>query len=112
VAGKVVAIICAFTDNHELSNAEITRLTGPPVSTAHRLLDQLVVGGMSERTTHRQYCQYRVGPTSRPLPQTPEPLPPSVVTGGLDLARACLVLDVRANNTTRVAPPNRGTPHV
>jgi DNA-binding IclR family transcriptional regulator len=59
VAGKVVAIICAFSCNHELSNAEIARLSGLPVSTVHRLLGELVVGGMLERTTHRQY---RVGP--------------------------------------------------
>jgi DNA-binding IclR family transcriptional regulator len=59
VAGKVLAIMCAFTYNHELSNAEIARLAGLPVSTAHRLLSELVVGGMLERTAHGQY---RVGP--------------------------------------------------
>jgi hypothetical protein len=58
-AAKVIAIICAFAYRRELSNAQIARLTGLPASTVHRLLGELVVGGMVERTTRRQY---RVGP--------------------------------------------------
>jgi DNA-binding IclR family transcriptional regulator len=59
VAGKVVAIMRAFTHNDELSTTQIARLTGLPVSTAHRLLGELVVGGMLQRTTQGQF---RVGP--------------------------------------------------
>jgi DNA-binding IclR family transcriptional regulator len=64
VTEKVIAIMCAFVHGDELSNVEIARLTGLPVSTAHRLLGELVVGGMLERTTHRQY---RVGPNIRAI---------------------------------------------
>ena len=59
VAGKVVAIICAFRHETELSNAEIARLAGLPLSTAHRLVHELVAGGVLERTHQRLY---RVGP--------------------------------------------------
>jgi len=64
VADKVVAIMCAFTHGDELSNTQIAQLAGIPPSTAHRLLADLVVGGMVERTAYRQY---RVGPTIRAI---------------------------------------------
>jgi DNA-binding IclR family transcriptional regulator len=64
VTDKVIAIMRAFTEDDELSNVEIARLAGLPVSTAHRLLNELVVGGMLERT-HRRH--YRVGPTARAI---------------------------------------------
>jgi DNA-binding IclR family transcriptional regulator len=64
VADKVIAIMCAFTHGDELSNVQVARLAGLPVSTAHRLLAELVVGGMLERTAHRQY---RVGPNIRAI---------------------------------------------
>jgi hypothetical protein len=59
VADKVIAIMCAFQHGEELSNAQIARLAALPFSTSHRLLGELVVGGMLERTAHRRY---RVGP--------------------------------------------------
>jgi hypothetical protein len=61
VVGEVVTILCAFIPNDGLLNAQIARLTGLPVSTAHRLLRELVVGGMLERAPHNQY---RIGPNS------------------------------------------------
>ena len=60
VASKVVAIICAFTHEAELSNVQIARLAGLPLSTAHRLVHELVAGGVLERTHQRLY---RVGPS-------------------------------------------------
>jgi DNA-binding IclR family transcriptional regulator len=64
VTRKVIAIMCAFTTADELSNVQIARIADIPVSTAHRLLGELVVGGMLERTRHRQY---RVGPNVRAI---------------------------------------------
>ena len=66
VAGKVAAILSAFADQHEISNAEVARLTGMPASTAYRLLRELVVGGLLERTVHGQY---RAGPLFRAIVQ-------------------------------------------
>ena len=68
VAGKVVAILSAFAYQHEFSNAEIARLTGLPASTAYRLLRELVVGGLVERTAGRQY---RAGPVFRAIVHGP-----------------------------------------
>jgi DNA-binding IclR family transcriptional regulator len=64
VADKIIAIMCAFRHGDELSNVQVARLAGLPASTAHRLLAHLVVGGMLERTAHRQY---RVGPNIRAI---------------------------------------------
>jgi DNA-binding IclR family transcriptional regulator len=64
VTDKVIAIMGAFTHSAELSNAEVARLANLPVSTAHRLLAELVVGGMLERTASRHY---RVGPRIRAI---------------------------------------------
>jgi DNA-binding IclR family transcriptional regulator len=64
VARTVVAIMCVSRQRHELSNVQIARLTGLPVSTAHRLLGELVVGGMLERTPDRHY---RVGKSFRAI---------------------------------------------
>jgi hypothetical protein len=60
----VIAILHAFTYGDELTNIEIARLTGLPESTSHRLLSQLVLGGMLERTAHRQY---RIRPKVRAI---------------------------------------------
>src|SRR3954451_11142672 len=55
VTAKVIAIMCAFVHREELSNLEISRLSGLPASTTHRLLAQLVLGGLLERTSRKQY---------------------------------------------------------
>jgi DNA-binding IclR family transcriptional regulator len=64
VADKVIAIMCAFVHGDELSNLEISRLSGLPASTTHRLVAQLVLGGMLERTTEKHY---RIGPDVRAI---------------------------------------------
>jgi DNA-binding IclR family transcriptional regulator len=76
VADKVIAILCAFTKGDELSTVQIARLARLPVSTAHRLLGELVVGGILERTVRRHY---RVGPTIRAIARNGSV--PAVATG-------------------------------
>jgi len=59
VALKVVATMRAFRYRDELSNVQVAHLADLPASTAHRLLGELVLGGILERTARGQY---RVGP--------------------------------------------------
>jgi hypothetical protein len=70
VTAKVIAIMCAFIHGEELSNLEISRLSDLPASTTHRLLAQLVLGGMLERTSQKQY---RIGPNVRAIARTDAP---------------------------------------
>ncbi len=58
VTSKVVAILLTFHDGDEHSLTEIARLTGLPVSTAHRLVTELAGWGLLERTDE---LQFRVG---------------------------------------------------
>jgi hypothetical protein len=64
VADKIIAIMNTFADAEERSNVQIARLAGLPVSTTHRLVGQLVSGGMLERTAH---ANYRVGRNFRAI---------------------------------------------
>lgn len=50
VTSKVIAILMTFRTGEAYSLTEIARLTGLPVSTAHRLSTELVDWGMLERT--------------------------------------------------------------
>jgi DNA-binding IclR family transcriptional regulator len=70
VTGKVIAIMCAFVHGDELSNLEISRLSGLPISTTHRLVAQLVLGGMLERTAKKHY---RIGPNVRAIADPRQP---------------------------------------
>jgi DNA-binding IclR family transcriptional regulator len=60
VTSKVIAILLAFRTGEAYSLTEIARLTGLPVSTAHRLSTELVEWGMLQRTGEGQFrigCQ-------------------------------------------------------
>lgn len=58
VTSKVVAILMSFTDGSVHSLTELARLAGLPISTAHRLANELTAWGVLERT--EDGC-YRVG---------------------------------------------------
>ena len=58
VTSKVVAILMTFTDGSVHSLTELARLAGLPISTAHRLANELTAWGVLERT--EDGC-YRVG---------------------------------------------------
>lgn len=55
VTNKVVAILLTFTNGTVYSLTEIARLTGLPISTAHRLASELAAWGILERTEEGQY---------------------------------------------------------
>jgi DNA-binding IclR family transcriptional regulator len=55
VTSKVIAILLTFTGGQEYSLTEIARLTGLPISTAHRLASELAAWGMLERTDEGHY---------------------------------------------------------
>ena len=55
VTSKVIAILMTFRTGEAYSLTEIARLTGLPVSTAHRLSMELVEWGMLERTGEGQF---------------------------------------------------------
>jgi DNA-binding IclR family transcriptional regulator len=55
VTSKVIAILLTFTNGSVYSLTEIARLTGLPISTAHRLATELAAWGMLERTDEGHY---------------------------------------------------------
>jgi DNA-binding IclR family transcriptional regulator len=55
VTSKVIAILMTFRTGEAYSLTEIARLTGLPVSTAHRLAMELVDWGMLQRTGEGQF---------------------------------------------------------
>jgi predicted transcriptional regulator of viral defense system len=62
VTNKVIAILLTFTHGTVYSLTEIARLTGLPISTAHRLASELAAWGVLERT---EDGHYRAGPPRR-----------------------------------------------
>jgi IclR family acetate operon transcriptional repressor len=64
VTSRVAAILLAFTDCNAHSLTEIARLTGLPVSTAHRLAVELTATNLLERD---ESGRYRVAPSLRQL---------------------------------------------
>jgi DNA-binding IclR family transcriptional regulator len=64
VTSKVIAILMTFRTGEAYSLTEIARLTGLPVSTAHRLSLELVDWGMLQRTGEGQF---RVGTQLRAI---------------------------------------------
>ena len=64
VTSRVAAILLAFTDCDVRSLTEIARLTGLPVSTAHRLAVELAARNLLERD---ETGRYRVAPLLRRL---------------------------------------------
>jgi DNA-binding IclR family transcriptional regulator len=55
VTSKVIAILLTFTGGQVYSLTEIARLTGLPISTAHRLASELAAWGILERTDEGHY---------------------------------------------------------
>jgi DNA-binding IclR family transcriptional regulator len=55
VTSKVIAILLTFRSGDSYSLTEIARLTGLPVSTAHRLATELLEWGMLQRTGEGQF---------------------------------------------------------
>jgi len=55
VTSKVIAILQAFNQGGAYSLTEIARLTGLPISTAHRLATELLEWGMLQRTGEGQF---------------------------------------------------------
>jgi DNA-binding IclR family transcriptional regulator len=55
VTSKVIAILMTFSNGETYSLTEIARLSGLPVSTAHRLANELLDWGMLQRTGEGQF---------------------------------------------------------
>jgi DNA-binding IclR family transcriptional regulator len=64
VTSKVIAILMTFHNGEAYSLTEIARLTGLPVSTAHRLATELLEWGMLQRTGEGQF---RIGTQLRAI---------------------------------------------
>lgn len=74
MTSKVIAILRTFGDATEHSLTEIARLSGLPMSTTHRLTNELVQWGMLERTAEGLY---RVGLQLRTIAGRSAAVPPS-----------------------------------
>ncbi|GAA0807971.1 IclR family transcriptional regulator [Spirilliplanes yamanashiensis] len=74
MTSKVIAILSAFGHGGAFSLTELARLTGMPVSTAHRLTNELVSCGMLERPTDGFF---RVGGELRSIAGYARQVPPS-----------------------------------
>jgi len=77
VASKVIAILMTFRSGEAYSLTEIARLTGLPVSTAHRLAMELLDWGMLQRTGEGRFtigAQLRAvaGRAAAPVPNLHE----------------------------------------
>lgn len=75
VTSKVVSILLTFADSNVQTLTEIARLTGLPVSTAYRLVNELAAWGVLERTLE---AQYRIGTPLKVLGNT-APVGPSLM---------------------------------
>lgn len=69
VTRRVTAILSTFADGDERTTSEIARLTGLPMSTAYRLIAELVATDFLERTASGGY---RVGSSLQMLPARDE----------------------------------------
>src|SRR5215207_3336185 len=74
VTSKVIALLSAFGNGGAFSLTELARLTRMPLSTAHRLTNELVSCGMLERPTDGFY---RVGGQLRSIAGYARQVPPS-----------------------------------
>ena len=73
VTSKVIAILLTFTNGSVYSLTELARLTGLPISTAHRLATELAAWGILERTDDGHYQaggQLKMIGNQVPLPPT------------------------------------------
>jgi DNA-binding IclR family transcriptional regulator len=74
VTSKVIAILMTFSNGCAYSLTEIARLTGLPISTAHRLSTELVAWGMLERT---EDGHFQVGAQLRSIASHAAAVPPT-----------------------------------
>jgi IclR family acetate operon transcriptional repressor len=74
VTSKVIAILMTFSNGCAYSLTEIARLTGLPISTAHRLSTELVAWGMLERT---EDGHFQVGSQLRSIATHAASVPPT-----------------------------------
>jgi DNA-binding IclR family transcriptional regulator len=94
VTSKVIAILMTFADGAEYSLTEIARLSGLPISTTHRLTNELASWGMLDRTEHGLY---RIGLQLRTIASQAAGVPPSFqerarrVLDDLALTMRCVV---------------------
>jgi DNA-binding IclR family transcriptional regulator len=93
VTSKVIAILQTFAEGTEHSMAEIARLTGLPISTAHRLMTELTSRRFLERTSNGQY---RVGLALRMIGAV-DGGPPSITERG-----PCVLEDISSSIKSRV----------
>jgi DNA-binding IclR family transcriptional regulator len=79
VTSKVTSILLAFTEGSEHSLTEIAKLTGLPISTAHRLTAELTSWRLLEHTADGRYRAglplRMIGSTDRCLPSLAERAP-------------------------------------
>ena len=92
VTSKVAAILQSFVEGTEHSLAEIARLTGLPISTAHRLITELTSRRFLERQSNGQY---RVGLVLRMIGAV-QAGPPSITERG-----TCVLEDLAAATNSR-----------
>jgi len=93
VTSKVTAILQTFAEGTEHSMAEIARLTGLPISTAHRLMAELASRRFLERTPNGRY---RVGLAMRMIGAV-DATPPSIAERG-----PCVLEDISTSIKSRV----------
>jgi len=75
VTSKVIAILLTFADGNVYSLTEIARRTGLPISTTHRLAQEMAAWGMLERA---EDGQYRIGMQLKAIASQAAPMPPSL----------------------------------
>jgi len=75
VTSKVIAILLTFSDGNVYSLTEIARRTGLPISTTHRLAQEMAAWGMLERA---EDGQYRIGMQLKAIASQAVPMPPSL----------------------------------
>ena len=75
VTSKVIAILLTFSDGNVYSLTEIARRTGLPISTTHRLAQEMAAWGMLERA---EDGQYRIGMQLKAIASQAAPMPPSL----------------------------------
>jgi IclR family transcriptional regulator, acetate operon repressor len=79
VAGKLAAILTSLSAGGEYALTELVHWTGLPMSTAHRLVHQLVGRGLLERTA---VSGYSAGPVLGSLTTRTPPAPPTLSERG------------------------------
>lgn len=72
VTSKVISMLMTFAKGSDFSLTEIAHLAGVPVSTAHRLVNEMAAWGILERSHDGQFW---IGSQLRAIASAPAPLP-------------------------------------